>query len=528
MPKRGVPASLAAGLLLWGAGCVAAQSDAVETFLATADGSRQPYALYMPRSFSPAKKYPLVLSLHAEDSNHRFNLKQIFGGTARDAEFIVACPLARGTMGYRGIAEQDVYDVLGDVERRFPIDPDRVYLTGISMGGGGALWLALTRPDLWAAVAPVSAAAIPGSEELAPNLLNLPVKLFHGELDTVIPPDSSRTWQRRLLDLDVAADYVEYPGVRHNAWDFAYKNAALFDWFAGFRRNRFPERVRFATRSYRYSSAYWVHIDGLTPGTLASIDAKRVGTAEVRVETHNVDGFTLALDRPAALVTIDGAAIRVKPAATVSFANTAGRWRAGRLPPEAKHAGAEGPIAEAVAARHIYVYGTVGMHTAEELEARRQTAETAARWSTPNAPLTLELPVKADHAVTPEDMETASLVLFGTAETNSLIARFASRLPLALHTGAADYGLLFLAPVGNHYALVSSGLPWWTGADDAHRGGDPFAPAQYRLLATFGDYILFKGSLAHVVAEGRFDRNWKLPADAAAKMSGTGTVTILK
>ena len=75
---------------------------------------------------------------------------------------------------------------------------------------------------------------------------------------------------------------------------------------------------------------------------------------------------------------------------------------------------------------------------------------------------------------------------------------------------------------------MSSGLPWWTGADDAHRGGDPFAPAQYRLLATFGDYILFKGSLAHVVAEGRFDRNWKLPADAAAKMSGTGTVTILK
>ena len=74
--------------------------------------------------------------------------------------------------------------------------------------------------------------------------------------------------------------------------------------------------------------------------------------------------------------------------------------------------------------------------------------------------------------------------------------------------------------------LVSSGLPWWTGAEEASRGGNPFAPAPYRLLGTFGDYILFKGSLAHVVAEGRFDRNWKVPAEAASKMLATGTVTI--
>ena len=117
-------------------------------------------------------------------------------------------------------------------------------------------------------------------------------------------------------------------------------------------------------------------------------------------------------------------------------------------------------------------------------------------------------------------------MLFGTAETNSLIARFSNQLPLALHAGAADYGLLFIAPVAQHYVLVSSGLPWWTGADEANHGGDPFAPAQYRLLSTFGDYILFKGSLGNVVAEGRFDRNWKVPAEAASRMSATGTVTI--
>ena len=81
------------------------------------------------------------------------------------------------------------------------------------MGGGGALWLALTRPDVWAAVAPVCAATIPGSEELAPNALNLPIRLFHGDARPAVPVASSRAWQRRLLDAGVPAEYIEYPGV---------------------------------------------------------------------------------------------------------------------------------------------------------------------------------------------------------------------------------------------------------------------------------------------------------------------------
>lgn len=97
---------------------------------------------------------------------------------------------------------------------------------------------------------------------------------------------------------------------------------------------------------------------------------------------------------------------------------------------------------------------------------------------------------------------------------------------MALNPGAADYGLLFIAPIGRHYAVVSSGLPWWTGAAEVNRGGDRFAPEPSRLLSTFGDYILFKGSLANVVAEGRFDSNWKVPSEAAAKIRATGTVTI--
>lgn len=517
------------------------------TFHSDVDDSNQPYALYLPKSFAPGKKYPLVISLHQEESNHRLNLRALFGPVASrlggepdtedmryfppvpDVDFIIACPYARGSMGYQGIAEKDVYDVLADVKRRFPVDEDRVYLTGISMGGSGALWLALTRPDIWAAVAPLCPLPTPRAEELAANALDLPIRLFHGEQDPIVSVESSRTWQRRLQDSGVSADYIEFPSVRHNAWDLAYRNGAIFEWFGKFRRIRFPDRVRFSTRSFRYSSAYWVQIDGLTPGMLASIDAAWTGSSELRIQTQNIDGFTVTVGpgrRAPGTVTIDGATVRVKPAASLSFTKASGRWQSGRFEPPRKRPGAEGPMSEAVSGRQIYVYGSAGTRTADELAARRQVAETAAAWSTPRSRLSLSLAVKADTAVTAADIDSADLILFGTAETNSMIARFAGSLPLVLSPAAADYGLLFIAPVGKHYALVSSGLPWWTGADVAGRAGNSVAPEQLRLLETFGDYILFKGSLINVVAEGRFDRNWKVPVDALPRLLAPGTVTV--
>ncbi len=249
------------------------------TFHSEIDRSQQPYALYAPRVLPAGRKYPLVISLHAEHTTPAVNLRQVLGlgpdpvPALRDPEMIVACPLARGTMGYDGIAEQDVYDVLADAERRFPVDPDRVYLTGISMGGGGALRLALTRPDVWAAVAVVCPTPAPDLEPLAGNALNLPVRIFAGDQDPVAPVAIARAWQRRFLDLGVSAGYLEYPGVEHNAWVLAYRHGAIFEWFAPFRRTRAPERVRFRTDSYRHRAAYWLRIDGLTPGTPARVDA---------------------------------------------------------------------------------------------------------------------------------------------------------------------------------------------------------------------------------------------------------------
>jgi pimeloyl-ACP methyl ester carboxylesterase len=527
------------------------------TLLSTLDDSVQPYALYLPLHFDPARRYPLVISLHDEASNHRLNLSRVFGITNRinqtsfgarrgytralpetdaqaangpfqpfpNVDFIVAAPLARGTIGYQGIPEADVYDVLDDLKKKLPIDEDRVYLTGPSMGGGGALWLGLTRPDVWAAIAAVCPVPPPGTEELAGNALNVPVRLFQGALDPLVLPDSVRKLRDTFQEAGVRVEYTEYPAVKHNAWEYAYRDASIFNWFARYKRERFPELVRFSTRSYKHRSAYWVELDGLTPGALASIDARIAGPNQIEVKTTGIDGFTLHLDGcpkcvPANLAsfTVDGVAIKAPLKATLSFSRIGAEWKAALYarPDGAKGPGREGPISEAVSGRHLYVYGTADGPDQAELARRRQQAERAANWQKPLIRVLVSMRAVTDAEVTDADLRTSNLVLFGSKATNLLIARMAGRLPLELNPSAADFGLLFVAPAGDRYVLVNSGVPWWTGA--------PQDALPFELLPAFGDFILFKRSLKDVVVEGRFDRNWKVPAEAAARLAAAGVV----
>jgi poly(3-hydroxybutyrate) depolymerase len=522
------------------------------TFFSDVDDTDQPYGLYLPRDFDESKKYPLIVSLHEDSSNHRLNLRRVFGRGNRlretdseaangpfppfpNAEFIVVSPLARGTMGYLGIAEKDVYDVLADVKKRFLIDEDRVYLTGIAMGGGGALRLALTRPDVWAAVAVVCPVVLPDAAEFASNASNLPARVFEGALDPVVPAATVRSWRKDVQELGTRVEYTEYPMVKHNSWDYAYRGGTVFNWFAEFRRERFPARVRFTTRSYAYRSAYWLELDGLTPGSLASIDAKFTAINEIEVHTAGLDGFTL---RPAGhlmyepslpvFVRVDGSMLKLGPRAALSFSKTEKGWRAAIYvrSAAAKGPGREGPIAEAVGRRHLYVYGTADSAEEEELARRRAQAEFGANWGDPRQPMLLSLRTVADREVPNFEALNPNLVLFGAKETNTLIARLASSLPIELNPGAADYGLVFIVPDGDRYVVVNSGLPFWTGAEAAKRAVSPFTPPIYQVLLSFGDFILFKGSLQNVVAEGRFERNWKVPAEQAAKMTATGAVQI--
>jgi predicted esterase len=532
----------------------------VLTFFSDVDDTDQPYALYLPKNFNSSKKYPLIISLHGAGSNHRLNLRRVFGQSNRpgetdveatryfpqwrDLDFIVASPLARGTMGYQGIAEKDVYDVLADVRRRFPVDDDRIYLTGLSMGGGGTVWLGLSRPDIWAAIAPVCPAPPGEAVDLASNALNLPVHIYQGAADEAVKPEGTREWVKRLQDLGTHVEYNEYPGVAHNSWENAYKDEAVFVWFAKLRRKRFPDRVRFVTSRYKYNTAYWVQIDRLTPGALASIDAKFTANNRLEVTTSALHAFTLRLakhpkfkaKRPVEVI-VDGLALKTTAVDSLSLCRRDGVWTVEKYkaPANSKRPGAEGPIGEAIASRHVYVFGTAGNPSPEELRARREQAARAADWSSPRGRLLVFPRVLADKDVRPSDRESSNLVLFGTKETNSLIAELSDRLPIQFNPSVTDYGLVYVFPLDGHYILVSSGKPWWQSAPPAEspRPAEPatrrrfsFLPGAAGALSAFKDYVLFKDSPENVVAEGRFDENWRLPEADAEKMRSTGTVTI--
>lgn len=531
----------------------------VLTFFSEVDDTEQPFGLYLPPRFDQNKKYPLVIMLHGAGSNHRLALRRVFGKSNQndetdveatryfpewqDVEYIVATPYARGTMGYQGIAEKDVYDVLAEVKRRFPIDEDRVYLTGLSMGGGGTLWLGLSRPDIWAGLAPVCPAPPDGTAELAPNALNTPMHIFHGDADPVVTPASVREWVARLKELETKVEYTEYPGVSHNSWENAYQNGAIFKWFGQFRRERFPQRVRFTSSRYKYDRAYWVRIDELTPGTQASLDAKFLAPNRLEITTSALSAFTLTLnghpqfDPSRTLeLKIDGAKVSTSTKGEASFVKRKGKWSATiyEAKTNTKRAGAEGPIAEAITERHIYVFGTADNPAQEVLQARREQALLAANWSADRGEFLGRVKifprVLADREIRPSDIASSNLILFGTKENNSIIVKFSAQLPLQFNATTNDYGLIYIFPMGQRYVVVNSGLPWWStsagraiGASN-RRGFRPiFGPPG--LLMDLPDYVLFQGSLDNVIAQGRFEPDWSIASEAMAKMSASGAVS---
>ncbi|KAA0989434.1 carboxylesterase family protein [Dyadobacter aurulentus] len=526
----------------------------VLSFFSDADDTDQPYGLYLPPNYDENKKYPLIVMLHGAGSNHRLALRRVFGKSNAegetdveasryfpkwdDVDFIVASVYARGTAGYQGIPEEDVYDMLDDVKRRFNIDENRISLTGLSMGGGGTLWIGLTRPDIWAAIAPVCPAPPAGTFELAANALNFPVHFFHGDADPVVPVDGTRKWVSHLQDIGVEVSYKEFVDVKHDSWVSAYDNQFIFEWFSHAERNPYPDRVRFVSKLYKYDKSFWVKFDKIDYGKLAEIDANLAKPNALQITTKNLDAFTLNLKnhpkfKPGNVsVELDGVDLSVKADSTFSFVKNKGVWT---FAPNTmtiaagKRKGAEGPILDAFSTRHVYVYGTADNPSPEELAKRMEIANTAANWSQYRGAFLGRIMffprVLADKEVRPSDLENSNLILFGTKETNSYIAKVADKLPLHLNPADKSHGLFYVFPMDKHYVAVNSGLPWWMGTEDQ---GYPFVPVMHRKLSDYKDFLLFKDSAKNIVADGYFTAEWKVPEEVKTKLSTSGAVNFTK
>lgn len=414
------------------------------------DGSSQPYALYVPDAYTPDTKWPLVISLHGFSSDHVLNLRRVFGmgnvcgqtdidckhtfPTFPEVPCIVASPYGFGSMGYAAQGETDVLDVLEDVKRNYSINDDRVYLTGLSMGGEGTWHIAVRYPDLWAAIAPVCAptAFFAGPEDvkhLACNLLNVPANISHGDNDPTVSVDDSREMARIIDELGYSYMYEEYPDVGHNAWDNTYADAGIFKWLLQYERTK-PRRITYTTDRLRYNSAYWIEITRINTWTkLARIDARSLDNNSIHVVTDNIGALVLHLDK--APLNMD---LPVK-----IFCDGIERFSGMLNDPDieiilneapvcklAKRKGLEGPVFDAFKSRFAVVYGTQ-TNDPEMRDALRCAGDCSAFWSDW---ADTEIPIYADSEIDDEIINSFNLILVGDNKTNLLINRINEQLPI--------------------------------------------------------------------------------------------------
>ncbi len=487
----------------------------VLSFFSSIDDSEQPYALYSPPKLIAGKKYPLVVSLHGAWSNHRLNLRRVFGQGNRpgeddaaatlvfppwkDVDFIVASPYGRGTMTYQGMAETDVLEMLADVKRRFPIDENRVYLTGLSMGGMGTLLLGLNRPDIWAAIAAVCPADPGFDTTFAVNATHMPVHFFHGDADRTVPVEISRRWVKAMKETGMKVEYEEYPGVGHNAWDNAYKDGRIFAWFAPHVRNPYPDRVRFVTSKWRYRQSFWVEIESLEDGKTASLDARFTGINRIEATLTGAAGVRLLLKghpkyNPKLPVTVvlNGVAETRNPTEAFVF---------GRIDKRPLS------IASILQERHIWVYGTEGVKSQGEVLQRRQQALAASDFFGGSQRLSYTPRIIADRQVTDADIANFSLILLGDAKTNRVVGKFADRIPASLNsTAASAIGLIaaVASPAEGRSLVIASGAPFWTERPDPSMSIMRIITPNLRtLMRADGDILLFNASTGETLLDGR-------------------------
>ena len=214
-----------------------------EGYVFDAGNIHLPYRLGRPTGYDPAKKYPLVVFLHGSGESGTDNKLQVSlhmgvpgGGSvfmlpanqAMNPTFFVA-PQAPspGVMGWMGIPGQAVLKLIAYLEQQFSIDPARLYVTGLSMGGYGTWWLIENNPTLFAAAVPMSGG---GDTTKAAAIAQLPIWDFHGAIDPLVPVAQSRDMIAALMAAGGHPKYTEYPNGQHDIWDTAYTEPALLPW----------------------------------------------------------------------------------------------------------------------------------------------------------------------------------------------------------------------------------------------------------------------------------------------------------
>ncbi len=196
------------------------------------------YLLYLPADYDKSKdKWPLIMFLHGAgergknvEAVKKHGLPKMIAA-GKNFDFIIVSPQCPNDLWWPEHTDV-LMALLDEIEAKYRVDTDRVYLTGLSMGGFGTWTLAEKFPKRFAAIAPICG----GSEQYAANRLKkVPVWAFHGAKDNVVPLARSQAMVTAIKNAGGDAKLTVYPEAGHDSWTETYNNPELYQWFLSHR-----------------------------------------------------------------------------------------------------------------------------------------------------------------------------------------------------------------------------------------------------------------------------------------------------
>jgi predicted peptidase len=192
---------------------------------------RARYLLYLPEGYGELRQmWPLVLFLHgAGERGSDVNAVRRHGppklvDQGKEFPFILVSPQCPEDESW---SVPVVRALLDEVQDRYAVDSSRVYLTGLSMGGNGTWRLGTMCPERFAALAPVCGW---GDPDRVCVLKDVPVWVFHGRKDRVVPFRKSEEMVKALRACGGNVRFTAYPDAAHDSWTETYSNPAFFKW----------------------------------------------------------------------------------------------------------------------------------------------------------------------------------------------------------------------------------------------------------------------------------------------------------
>lgn len=200
------------------------------------------YLLFLPKGYDPKakKEWPLMLFLHGAGERGSDLRKVAVHGPPKivksrpDFPFILVSPQCPTDQVW---SDEVLLGLLDSVIARHKVDTNRVYLTGLSMGGYGTWSLGVKYPERFAAIAPICGGGetinvLLSSRAKAPALKSLPIWAFHGAKDSVVKPEESQRMVNALKAAGVKEiELTVYPEANHDSWTETYANEKLYEWF---------------------------------------------------------------------------------------------------------------------------------------------------------------------------------------------------------------------------------------------------------------------------------------------------------